>query len=71
LKTHQQLLNKYKALSEAEREVLRQVIESLEVQMEEVARMIVGEAGKRYQAYNRLVDWLGIRGNIKAQETLA
>jgi hypothetical protein len=64
LKTHQQLLNKYKALSEAEREVLRQVIKSLEVQMEEVARMIVGEAGKRYQAYNRLVDELGIRGNI-------
>ena len=34
--------------------------------MEEVARMIVEEAGKRYPAYNRLVDWLGIRGNIKA-----
>jgi hypothetical protein len=64
MKTHQQLLNKYKALSEAEREVLRQVIKSLEVQMEEVARMIVEEAGKRYQAYNRLVDGLGIRGNI-------
>jgi hypothetical protein len=39
--------------------------------MEEVARMIVEEAGKRYQAYNRLVDGLGIRGNIKAQEALA
>jgi len=64
MKTHQQLLNKYKALSEAEREVLRQVIKSLEVHMEEVARMIVEEAGKRYQAYNRLVDGLGIRGNI-------
>jgi hypothetical protein len=35
LKTHQQLLNKYRALSEAEREVLRQVIKSLEMQMEE------------------------------------
>jgi hypothetical protein len=70
-KTHQQLLNKYKALSEAEREVLRLVIKSLEVQMEEVARMIVEEAGKRYQAYNRLVDGLGVRGNIKAQEALA
>jgi hypothetical protein len=66
LKTHQQLLNKYKALSEAEREVLRQVIESLEVQMEEVARMIVGEAGKRYPAYNRLADELGVHRNIKA-----
>ena len=29
MKTHQQLLNKYKALSEAEREVLRQVIKVL------------------------------------------
>jgi DNA-directed RNA polymerase subunit N (RpoN/RPB10) len=31
LKTHQQLLNKYKALSDSEREVLRPVIKSLEV----------------------------------------
>jgi hypothetical protein len=45
-KTHQQLLNKYKALSEAEREVLRLVIKSLEVQMEEVARMIAEGLGK-------------------------
>jgi DNA-binding MurR/RpiR family transcriptional regulator len=70
-RTHQQLLNKYKALSEAEKEVLRPVIKSLEVQMEEMARRIAEEAGKRYQAYNRLVDGLGIRGNIKAQEALA
>jgi hypothetical protein len=39
--------------------------------MGEVARMIAVEAGKSYPAYNRLVDWLGIRGNIKAQEALA
>jgi hypothetical protein len=39
--------------------------------MEEVARMIAEEACKRYPVYNRLVDWLGIRGNIKAQEALA
>jgi hypothetical protein len=71
LRTHQQLLNKYKALSEAEREVLKPVIKSLEVQMEEMARMIAEEAGKRYPAYNRLVDGLGIRGNTKAQEALA
>jgi predicted Ser/Thr protein kinase len=58
-------------LSEAEKEVLRPVIKSLEVQMEEMARRIAEEAGKRYQAYNRLVDGLGIRGNIKAQEALA
>jgi hypothetical protein len=36
-RTHQQLLNKYKALSEAEKEVLKSTIKSLEVQMEEMA----------------------------------
>jgi len=71
MKTHQQLLNKYKSLSEAEKEVMKPTIKSLEVQMEEMARMIAEEAGKRYPAYNRLVDELGIRGNIKAQEALA
>jgi hypothetical protein len=71
LRSHQRLLNKYKALSDAEREVLRPLIKSLEVQMEEVAGMIAEEACKRYPAFNRLVDELGIRGNIKAQEALA
>ena len=70
-KTHQQLLNKYRALSEAEREVLRPVIKSLEVQMEEVARMIAEETGKRYPVYNRLVDALGMGGNFVAMEALA
>jgi hypothetical protein len=59
-RTHQQLLNKYKALSEAEKEVLRPVIKSLEVQMEEMARRIAEEAGRRLPAYNRLVEALGI-----------
>jgi UDP-2,3-diacylglucosamine pyrophosphatase LpxH len=54
-RTHQQLLNKYKALSEAEKEVLKSTIKSLEVQMEEMAGMIAEEAGKRYPAYNRLL----------------
>jgi hypothetical protein len=70
-KTHQQLVNKAKALSERERITLKPAISSIEKQMEEMARMIAEEAGKRYQAYNRLVDGLGIRGNIKAQEALA
>jgi hypothetical protein len=38
LKTHQQLLNKYKALSEAEREVLKPAISSMEKQMVEMAK---------------------------------
>jgi len=71
LRTHQQLLNKYKSLSEAEKEVMKPTIKSLEVQMEEMVRMIAEEAGKRYPAYNRLVDGLGVRGNIKALEDLA
>jgi hypothetical protein len=50
-KTHQQLLNKYKALYEAEKETLKPAISSIEKQMEEMVRMIVGEAGKRYPAY--------------------
>ena len=64
LKTHQQLLNKYKALSDAEREVLKPAISSIEKQMVEMARRIAEEAGKSYPACNRLVDGLGIRGNI-------
>jgi len=71
MKTHQQLLNKYKALSEAERNILRPVINSLEEQMDALARQIAVEAGKRYPAYNRLVDGLGIGGNISAMEALA
>ena len=71
LKTHQQLTNKYKALSYAERNILRPAIKSLEEQMEVMARQIAVEAGVRYPAYNRLVDGLGIRGNVKAEEALA
>jgi hypothetical protein len=71
LKTHQQLVNKAKSLSESGRITLKPVISSIEKQLGEMAGMIAEEAGKRYPAYNRLVDELGIRGNIKAQEALA
>jgi hypothetical protein len=71
MKTYIQLVNKAKALSESERITLKPAISSVEKQLEEMARMIAEEAGKRYPAYNRLVDGLGIRGNIKAQEALA
>jgi DNA-binding MurR/RpiR family transcriptional regulator len=57
-------MNKYRALSDAERRVLKPAISSIEKQLEEMVRMIAVEAGKRYPAYNRLVDGLGIRGNI-------
>jgi UDP-2,3-diacylglucosamine pyrophosphatase LpxH len=42
LRTRQQLLNKYKALSEAEKVVLKPAISSIEKQMVEMARMIAG-----------------------------
>jgi hypothetical protein len=71
LKTHQQLLNKYKALSEAEREVLKPAISSIEKQMVEMARMIVEEAGKRYPAYNVLLEGLGINDGLAVREALA
>jgi hypothetical protein len=70
LKTHQQLLNKYRALSDAEREVLKPAISSIERQMLEMARQIAEEAGKRYPAYNRLVEALGV-SDPSALEALA
>ena len=59
MKTYIQLVNKAKALSERERITLKPAISSIERQMLEMVRMIVGEAGKRYQAYNRLVGCWG------------
>jgi hypothetical protein len=70
-KTHQQLLNKYRALSEAEREVLKPAISSMEKQMVEMARMIVGEARKRYPAYNVILEGLGINDGLAGREALA
>jgi hypothetical protein len=47
LRTRKQLLNKYKALSEAEKVVLKPAISSIEKQMVEMARQIAEEVGKR------------------------
>jgi hypothetical protein len=71
LKTHQQLLNKYRALSEAEREVLKPAISSIEKQLEEMAKKITEEAGRRYPAYNVLLEGLGIDGSLAGREALA
>jgi hypothetical protein len=71
LKTHQQLLNKYRALSEAEREVLKPAISSIEKQLKEMAKKITEEAGKRYPAYNVLLEGLGIDGSLAGREALA
>ncbi len=70
-KTHQQLLNEYKALSDTERYAIKPAIRAVEEQMDELAKKISEEAGRRYPAYNRLVDELGIGGNTTALEALA
>ena len=69
-KSHQQLLNKSKTLSENERNLLKQAIKSMEEQMEILATKIYEEAGKRYPAYSKLVKELGIHGPT-AMEALA
>jgi hypothetical protein len=71
MKTHQQLLNKYKALSEAEKEVLKPAISSIEKQMVEMARMVAEEAGKSYPAYNVILEGLGIGDSLAGREALA
>jgi hypothetical protein len=71
LKTHQQLLNKYKALSEAEKGVLRPAISSIEKQMEEMAKKIDEEAGRRLPAYNVILEGLGINDGLAGREALA
>jgi UDP-2,3-diacylglucosamine pyrophosphatase LpxH len=58
-KTRQQLMNKYRALSDAEREVLKPAISSIEKQMVEMAKKITEEAGKGYPAYNMLLEGWG------------
>jgi hypothetical protein len=70
-RTHQQLENKCKALSEAEKYALKPAIKALENQMNDMAKQIAEEAGRRYPAYNNLVDELGIDGNTTAMEALA
>ena len=71
LKTHQQLVNRAKALSELERDILKPNIKTAEKQMEVMAAMIAEEAGKRYPAYDKLVGELGIGGKPPAMEALA
>jgi hypothetical protein len=70
MKTHQQLMNKYKALSEVERVMLKPATSSIEKQLGEMARMIAGGAGRRYLAYNGLVEVLGVGGRSSALEAL-
>jgi hypothetical protein len=71
LRSRQQLVNKCKALSEAEKYALKTAIKALENQMNEMAKQISEEACRRHPAYNNLVEVLGIDGNLQAVEALA
>jgi hypothetical protein len=71
LKTHQQLVNKLKAVSEYEKNALKPAIKALEEQTIVMAEKIAEEAGRRYPAYNKIVDELRIHGNARAMEALA
>jgi hypothetical protein len=71
LRSRQQLENKCKALSEAEKYALKPAIKALENQMNEMAKQISEEACRRYPAYNNLVEVLGIDGSLQAMEALA
>jgi hypothetical protein len=70
-RAHQQLANKCKALSEAEKYALRPAIKALEDQMTKMAKKIAEEAGRRYPVYSKLIEELGIDGNTTAMEALA
>jgi hypothetical protein len=70
MKTYIRLVNKAKALSGRERITLKPATSSIEKQMVEMASMIAGEAGRRYLAYNRLVEVLGVGGRSSALESL-
>jgi hypothetical protein len=71
LRSRQQLENKCKALSEAEKYALKPGIKALENQMNDMAKQIAEEAGRRYPVYNKLVEELGMDGNTTAMEALA
>jgi len=71
MRARQQLLNKSKALTDLERYVVKPAIKALEQQMDELAERIVNEAWKRYPAYNKLLEGLGIHDSLAGREALA
>ncbi len=70
-RTHRQLMNKVKALSEDEGEVMKPAAKAIEEQMDELAAKISEEAGRRCLGFNRVVDELNIKNSLSAKEALA
>jgi len=58
-------------LSEAEKVVLKPAISSIEKQLEEMAKKIDEEAGRRLPAYNVILEGLGINDGLAGREALA
>ncbi|GBC71866.1 hypothetical protein HRbin02_01655 [Candidatus Calditenuaceae archaeon HR02] len=72
-RTLQQYQNRVSAASEDEREDIQDLIRVTEVKIERLARRIIEEAGKRYPAYNTIIEALGISDNnhLMGRESLA
>ncbi|MEM0482392.1 MAG: hypothetical protein QXM16_05860 [Nitrososphaerota archaeon] len=73
LRTHASILNKAKALQDAEKNVLMKSARAVEESMMELASSIVSEAEKRYPYFNKVVEVIGITGenHLLAREALA
>jgi hypothetical protein len=67
LRTHQRLLNIGKATGTG----FKHTIKSLEEEMDEIASKIAEETERRYPAYNKVVEVLGIHGSPSALAALA
>ncbi|MEM0482496.1 MAG: hypothetical protein QXM16_06400 [Nitrososphaerota archaeon] len=67
------IVNRARAMGDAERRILMKPIKTVEEAMMELASRIVDEAGRRIPAYNKVVETLGITGenHLLAREALA
>ncbi|MEM2334450.1 MAG: hypothetical protein QXR26_07545 [Candidatus Caldarchaeum sp.] len=70
---HVSILNKAKAMEDAEKRILMKSVKAVEESMMEMASSIVSETEKRYPQFNKVVEELGITGDnhLFAREALA
>ncbi|MEM4306652.1 MAG: hypothetical protein QXD61_11865 [Candidatus Caldarchaeum sp.] len=73
LRMHANILNRAKALQDAEKMVLMKSAKVVEESMCELSLLIVAEAERRYPQFNKVVEELGITGDnhLFAREALA
>ncbi|MEM1946055.1 MAG: hypothetical protein QXF95_03455 [Candidatus Caldarchaeum sp.] len=72
-RVHVSILNKAKAMEDAEKRILMKSVKAVEESMMELASSIVSEAEKRYPQFKNVVEELGITGDnyLLAKEALA